>query len=155
MLGRLQIVAQIGAEVALSQDLDTLLLLVTQTARELTSATYSSLGFVDGEVIEWRMAAGKPLDEVRGYRQPLQQGLCGWVVRHGRPRRADDVTQEVEYLQQYDEMRSELDVPIKVGETVVGVLNVESPERAAFDDEDEALLQILACYVGIVYGLGL
>jgi GAF domain-containing protein len=75
--------------------------------------------------------------------------LCGWVVRHGRPRRADDVTHEEEYLQQYTEMRSELDVPIKVGETVTGVLNVESPERAAFNDEDEALLQVLACFVAL------
>lgn len=151
MLGRLQIVIQVGAEAAQVRDRDAFLLLITQTARELTGATYSSLGFVDGDVIEWQMAAGKPLEEVRGYRQPLEQGLCGWVVRHGRPRRADDVTQEQEYLQQYEEMRSELDVPIKVGETVTGVLNVESPERAAFDDEDEALLQVLACFVALAW----
>jgi len=151
MLGRLQIVIQVGAEAAQVRDRDAFLLLITQTARELTGATYSSLGFVDGDVIEWQMAAGKPLEEVRGYRQPLEQGLCGWVVRHGRPRRADDVTQEQEYLQQYEEMRSELDVPIKVGEKVTGVLNVESPERAAFDDEDEALLQVLACFVALAW----
>jgi len=41
---------------------------------------------------------------------------------------------------------SELAVPIKVGNKVLGVLNIESKKLAAFDDEDKKLLEILSSH---------
>jgi PAS domain S-box-containing protein len=41
---------------------------------------------------------------------------------------------------------SELAVPIKAGRTVLGVLNVESKKRAAFDGDDRKLLEILSSH---------
>lgn len=146
--------AATGARLARPLAPEALFLEAVQAARTLTGATYASLGLVEGNVIHWQTAAGKPLADVKGYRQPLAEGLCGWVVRHGRARRSGDVTQEPDHLCQYAEMLSELDVPIKAGETVVGVLSVESVAREAFSAVDEALLQILAGYVAValVYG---
>lgn len=149
MTGHLGLLAAAGAKMAQAQDRDALLLLAAQAARQLTGASYSSIGFVEGDVIHWQSAAGKPIEEVRGYRIPVSEGLCGWVVRHGRSRRSDDVTNEPDYFQQYAEMRSELDVPIKAGEEVIGVLSCESPGIKAFTAEHEALLPVLAGYVAI------
>jgi signal transduction histidine kinase len=44
-------------------------------------------------------------------------------------------------------IRSELAMPIKIGGKVLGVLNVESKEVAAFDDEYQRLFQILASHL--------
>ena len=147
--GQLDLLAAAGAEIAQAQNREARLLVAAQAARQLTGAAYSSIGFVEGEVIHWRSAAGKPIEEVRGYRMPISEGLCGWVVRNGRSRRSGDVTREPDYFQQYAEMRSELDVPIKSGEEVIGVLSCESPGIKSFTAEHEALLQVLAGYVAI------
>jgi GAF domain-containing protein len=145
----LEILARIGTSFAQPQSLEDLCLRAVRVARELTGASYSSIGLVEGDIIHWQSAAGKPVDEVRGYKQPIASGLCGWVVRNGRPRRTGDVTGEPDYFQQYSEMRSELDVPIMAADRVIGVLSTESPDVDAFTAEDEAHLQILACYVSI------
>lgn len=141
---------QIGARMAeLRGDREALLLFVVRAARQLTGAAYSSVGLVEGQQIHWQAAAGKPIEEVRGYRQPVDEGLCGWVVRHGQSRRSGDVSAEADYFQQYAEMHSEVDVPIRVGERVIGVLSGESPHHDAFSSEDELALEILASYVAI------
>ena len=138
-----------AARLAGERRLDDVLDRAVVTARALTPATYTSLGLVSEDIIQWQTAAGKPRAEVRGYRQPVSQGLCGWVVRHGQPRRVDDVTQASAYLAQYPEIRAELDVPILIGGRVAGVLSAESPVPGAFTAEDQILLQLLAAYVAM------
>jgi GAF domain-containing protein len=150
MLERLQRLGAVAAELAqLRGDREALLLETVRAAREVTGAAYSSIGLVEGRYIHWQSAAGKPLEEVRGVKQPLDEGLCGWVVRHGRSRRTGDVAHEADYFLQYEEMQSELDVPLLVGRTVIGVLNVEDPAPGAFTLEDERLLQLLAGYAAM------
>lgn len=147
---RLTKLAQMGLELTTVADQDELLLRTVQAAKELTGATYSSIALVEGEWLHWRSAAGKPIEEVQGIKQPVGEGLCGWVVRHGRGRRSGDVLAEADYYLQYAEMRSELDVPLLRGGRVIGVLNVESPAVDAFTAVDEALLQILATVAALV-----
>lgn len=150
---RLRQLAELGVSLAgLVQDRDTLFLEAVRHAREMTGAAYSSLGLVEGEVIHWLSADGKPIEEVRGRRQPVSDGLCGWVVRRGRSRRTGNVSGEPDYYEQYAEMQSELDVPIKVREQTLGVLSVESPIARAFTIEHEYLLQIVAQYVALAIG---
>jgi putative methionine-R-sulfoxide reductase with GAF domain len=143
-----------GTSFAQPQSLEDLCLRAVRVARELTGASYSSIGLVEGDIIHWQSAAGKPIDEVRGYKQPIASGLCGWVACNARACRTGDVTAEPDYFLQYSEMRSELDVPIKNAERVIGVLSAESPEPDAFSADDEAHLQILACYVAIALAHG-
>lgn len=147
---RLRQLAELGvALAALATDREALFLRAVQEARQMAGATYSSLGLVEGEVIHWQSGDGKPIEEVRGYKQPVSEGLCGWVVRHGRSRRTGNVMGEVDYYEQYAEMQSELDVPIRVGERTIGVLNVESPLLRAFTVEHEQVMQIIAQYVAM------
>ncbi|MFZ0966432.1 MAG: ATP-binding protein, partial [Candidatus Bathyarchaeia archaeon] len=47
---------------------------------------------------------------------------------------------------------SELSVPIKIGNRVLGVLNVENKRLSAFDKEDEKLLEILASHAATAIG---
>lgn len=77
-------------------------------------------------------------------RVPIDLGIVGSVARSGQPRNVPDVTQASEYLSMDPFTRSELCVPLKVGDAVIGVLNVESRELNRFRQEDEELLGILA-----------
>jgi Nif-specific regulatory protein len=145
----LELLAGIGSTFARPESPDNLFLRAVRAARQLTGASYSSIGLVEGDIIHWQSAAGKPIDEVRGYKQPIASGLCGWAVRNGRARRTGDVTGEPDYFEQYSEMRSELDVPVMAADRVIGVLSTESPRVNAFTAGHEAQLRILACYVSI------
>jgi two-component system nitrate/nitrite sensor histidine kinase NarX len=61
-----------------------------------------------------------------------------------------DVRDEPNYLKiAATETLSELVVPIKAKDKIIGVLNIESDERDAFDDSDLAVFQSLADQAGI------
>ena len=60
----------------------------------------------------------------------LGQGMVGWVGLHGETLLANDVDAEARYVNPYPDRlptRSELSVPIRVGDEIVGVLDLQSP----------------------------
>jgi diguanylate cyclase (GGDEF)-like protein len=65
----------------------------------------------------------------------VEQGIMGRAVRLGNEQFAQDVGADPDYLGALPGVSSELSIPLRVGEAVVGVLNVESerplPESAA------------------------
>jgi K+-sensing histidine kinase KdpD len=79
-----------------------------------------------------------------GYRQPIGQGILGWVAEHGQKELVNDVSQDPRYVvYSYHNTRSELAVPITVDDVVVGVLNIEDSKLHAFDETDAVVLETL------------
>jgi signal transduction histidine kinase len=72
------------------------------------------------------------------------EGITGWVARHGRSARVDDVQRDPRYVKLAEGVRSELAAPLEVDGMVRGVINVDSDRPAAFSAEDERLLEELA-----------
>src|SRR5215211_1889685 len=75
---------------------------------------------------------------------PLDQGISGLVARTGKAQRIGNVRQVQEYVDVDDRTVSELCVPIKFKERILGVINAESTKKDAFTEEDERLLITLA-----------
>ena len=75
---------------------------------------------------------------------PVGKGVTGQVAATGQPARLGDVRQAAGYLGVAATTVSELCVPLKIGERVIGVLNAEADALNAFADEDERLLTIVA-----------
>jgi diguanylate cyclase (GGDEF)-like protein len=80
----------------------------------------------------------------RGQTLPRGQGVPHRVVATGQPCRVPDVALDPAYKQLAVGMRSELCVPLKVGDRVIGVINAESRRRAAFTQSDERLMMTFA-----------
>ena len=80
-----------------------------------------------------------------------EEGMIGWVAQSGEPLLANDVDQESHYVSEelVPNTKSELVVPLKVEERIVGVLDVESDRLSAFDDDDIFVLQALANQLAI------
>jgi len=78
---------------------------------------------------------------------PLGHGIAGKVAASGVARRVDDTSREADYVVLDPEMRSETCVPLRVGSSVLGVFDAESPRLAAFTEADERLLGVLASHV--------
>ncbi|HNB52952.1 MAG TPA: GAF domain-containing protein, partial [Anaerolineales bacterium] len=75
---------------------------------------------------------------------PLSPGICGKVVRTGHTIRLGEVNGNNDYLPVDPHTRSELCVPLKLGEQIIGVLNAESRHPEAFSENDERLLFTVA-----------
>jgi PAS domain S-box-containing protein len=82
----------------------------------------------------------------KGY--TIAQGITGKCVRLGTAIRVGNVQEEATYIAIADGIQSELCVPIRVNEKIIGVLNVESKSSNVFDDGDERFLVTLADGLG-------
>jgi GAF domain-containing protein len=67
----------------------------------------------------------------------LHQGLCGLAASKRQIIVADDVTREPHYLRASDLVKSQIAVPLLVGEKMVAVFNVESYFISAFKPPQE------------------
>jgi GAF domain-containing protein/CheY-like chemotaxis protein len=80
---------------------------------------------------------------------PIGEGISGQVALVGEPRRIADVRQEQNYIEVDSSTRSELCVPLKIGERVIGVLNAEKDIVDGFTESDERLLTTIAGQLAI------
>lgn len=79
---------------------------------------------------------------------PLGEGITSQVARNGEAQNFPDVRKAPHYLEIIPETRSELCVPIKSKEEILGVINIESKEIDAYDRNDRRLLSTLAGQLG-------
>jgi GAF domain len=82
---------------------------------------------------------------------PLFQGITGHAAGHKCSLRVDDVRLDERYIAfpESDTVRSELVVPLMLRDRLVGVLDLESTNPAAFTPEHERMLGILGSYIAI------
>jgi GAF domain-containing protein len=74
------------------------------------------------------------------------QSIIGWVTANNQARVASDVSQDPVHFRNelLPETRAEAAVPLQVAGQVLGALDVQSTDPAAFTNEDIELLQTLA-----------
>jgi L-methionine (R)-S-oxide reductase len=72
---------------------------------------------------------------------PLSKGLSGDAVRTRAPVIVEDVSTDPRYVTTFPSTKSELIVPVLVGETVPGTIEVESERVNAFSSQDVRFLQ--------------
>ena len=75
---------------------------------------------------------------------PVGTGVCGTAVEQGSNIRVDDVTAVENYLACDPDVRSEMVVLIRAGDEIFGQLDLDSSEEAAFTEEDESALAMVA-----------
>jgi len=77
--------------------------------------------------------------------------IVGWVAQTGEPILANDVVEEPRFrsVEALKDTKSELAVPVKIGNKVLGVLDIESTELEAFSEADLFTAQTLADQLAI------
>jgi len=95
-----------------------------------------------------RVADQRGYPKIFSLKLPLnkKRGITVKVAKTGRPILVPDTRKERDYVEGMPNIRSELAVPIKIGDRILGVLNVERKELDAFDGKDQKLLEILASH---------
>ena len=80
-----------------------------------------------------------------------ETGMVGYVTSVGKPRVALDTGADAVFFNNPDlpETRSEMTLPLRVGEEIIGALDVQSTQPDAFNQEDIQVLSTLAEQVSI------
>jgi putative nucleotidyltransferase with HDIG domain len=82
--------------------------------------------------------------------QPVEVGVNGRVVRHGRAAMVNDTRLDSDYLTRNPrtDPGSELSLPISVAGSIWGVMNLEQEQADAFAEEDLLLAHVVTSQVG-------
>lgn len=110
---------------------------------------------LDGELLRLVCQAGEKEHRLReGYTQKVTEGLLGRSFQHDKIINIGDVKTSAlahGYVQGIPTTVSEMIVPLSVpGSRLRWLLNVESPLRAAFSEEDQTDLKLLLQVVGLI-----
>jgi L-methionine (R)-S-oxide reductase len=96
------------------------------------------LGPDDSETLVLGPFHGAPTEHVR---IPVNQGICGAAVLQNDTVIIDDVNSDPRYLACSLETKSEIVVPIRVNDAVVGEIDIDSHNIAAFSTQDRKFLE--------------
>jgi GAF domain-containing protein/anti-sigma regulatory factor (Ser/Thr protein kinase) len=142
---RLKALTEVGQIVTKTLDLGEVLEYVMHTSVETLAANRGTLRLLDkstGE-LELRAHLGEIGDRATKNIK-LGEGIVGWVAEHGSSQLVPDVREDGRYVESLRDTCCELTVPIKVGDRVIGVLNIEHSRPSAFDEHDLELLEAIA-----------
>jgi signal transduction histidine kinase/DNA-binding response OmpR family regulator/HAMP domain-containing protein len=144
-----QVISEVGRRMTSILDADELLWEIARLVKETLGYYLVGIGLIEGDELVFKAGAGAVWD-LPDFQPPRLQvsreGITGWVAQSGEPLLVPDLSQESRYyaLPEASEMRSELAVPLKTKDEVIGVMHVQSDCLNAFDDSDLQVLQSLA-----------
>ncbi len=106
----------------------------------LPALNWAGFYFVDGRELVVGPFQGQPAC----VRIPLDRGVCGKAARTGQTQRVDDVHAVADHIACDAASRSELVVPLFLDGSLVGVFDLDSPDPARFDVDDQTGLEEIA-----------
>jgi PAS domain S-box-containing protein len=147
---QLALLNNVGGKIVAVLDLNSVLNRAARLIQESFGYHHVGLFTLDreqGELVMWAKAGDFAHLYPAEHRLGVGQGMVGWVGQSGKLLLANDVSVEPYYVNLYPDIvptRSELSVPIRAGEEIVGVLDIQSPELNAFDENDVTVMETLS-----------
>lgn len=148
------LLASVAREIGPALELEPVLKTVLSAMRSLVDFRGGTIHLVDDEGQVFVAASDPPVSpEVRAARLPVGSGLSGRVIAGGEAIYSPNIDIDTRVdpglrkLGSNAGMRSYLAVPLVCMSRVIGVLQVDSSDIDAFDDEDRRLLEGLAVQV--------
>ncbi|MBI5034186.1 MAG: PAS domain S-box protein [Chloroflexi bacterium] len=118
---------------------------VTQACRDFLNYAYLGIFLLDPATGDRVLHAYYGWQDIIPYwRFHPGEGLSDKAVRTGQWQYWSNVKAEPQYIPVHEGLRSEVDVPIKVGDSILGVLIAEDARENAFDEDDFEILQAVA-----------
>ena len=109
--------------------------------REMPHYSWVGIYVLDGNELVLGPFLGKPSPHTR---IPIGSGICGAAARQRETIVVDDVNADSRYLACSLDTRSEIVVPIMSGPRVLGEIDIDSDQPAAFGPDDKRLLESVA-----------
>ncbi|MEZ0395180.1 MAG: GAF domain-containing protein [Anaerolineales bacterium] len=153
---QLQTIAEVAHTVSLVSELDELLRAVCALLSERFGFYHIGI-FLNDEAQEFTVlrasnSEGGQRMLARGHKLKIgEAGIVGYVAAQGEARVALDVGTDAIFFDNPDlpETRSEMALPLIVAGRIIGVLDVQSTEPAAFSDDDIEVMHTLADQIAV------
>lgn len=153
---KLQAIGEISRIIASEQRLEILFPLITRLVSERFNYYHAGIFLINETkqfaVLQAANSKGGKNMLARGHRLEVGgSGIVGYVAKYGLPRISLDVGQDAVYFNNPDlpTTRSEMALPLKIRDEIVGVLDVQSEQSGAFTENDTNTLNILADQIAI------
>src|SRR4051812_29365015 len=105
--------------------------------------------------LEMVISVGLPNEalSIELYADADNNGISGYVAATGRSYICPDVERDPRYVMGLDHAKSSLTVPLRLHDKVIGIFNIESRQRAAFNEDDRQFAEIFGRYVAIALNI--
>jgi len=111
------------------------------------SGEMSPYAVIRGQMDEQAHAFDK--DFVASQKLMVGRGITGWVAEKGQSACVGDVREDARYFGVRTSIRSELCVPLKVDDRVIGIINIENTSVDAYNLDDLMFMEAVANQVAI------
>lgn len=153
---QLKAIADVARSVAYIQEMGKLLSTITNLVSERFGFYHVGIFLLDNDkefaLLRGANSEGGQSMLTRGHRLRVgEQGIVGFATYSGTPRIALDVGEDAVYFDNPDlpETRSEVALPLKFGNEIIGALDIQSTEANAFSQDDVEIFSILADQVSV------
>jgi CheY-like chemotaxis protein len=130
---------------------------IVSFTRELLHFDHFAIRLLDRKTnkLEIVMSAGLPPEAVNIelFALPEGNGISGYTAATGRSYICPDVERDPRYVMGLDQAKSSLTVPLRLHDKVIGIFNIESRQRAAFNEDDRQFAEIFGRYVAIALNI--
>jgi GAF domain-containing protein/HAMP domain-containing protein len=148
---RLRVAAEIARDAAAARDLDELLTRAADLIISRFNFYHIGIFLLDNNkeyavLVASPTEAGKQMIELKHKLRVGEIGIVGRVSATGEPRIALNTGADITFFNNpyLPNTHSEMALPLKVENNVIGVLDVQSDQPQAFNEEDVAIMQVMA-----------
>jgi two-component system, sensor histidine kinase SagS len=126
---------------------------ITRHTREILNFDHFAIRLLDRKSgrLELVMSYGMPPEfgdiEIRA--STTGNGTSGWVAATGKSYICTDASHDALFLPGLSGARSSLTVPLTLNDKVIGMMDIESQQLGAFDEEDRQFAEIFTRYVSL------
>ena len=145
-----RVISEAGRHITSILDIDEILVQVVHLLQNAFDYDHVGIALIEDDEAVYKVGAGPLWENPEFGFEPIQlavggEGLTGWVASSGETLLVPDVSKEPRYVAMRGcNTRSELTVPIKLKEQVIGVLDIQSERLNAFDQSDITVVQSVA-----------
>ncbi len=140
-----------GARIAGVLDLQEALVLIAESAAQLTSSEGAAILLYDEsrKNLIFQVATGPGGGKIHDQRQSIDEGIAGRVLKAGEGYISNDAEQDIHHSRRMDirtgyTTRSLIAVPMTIGKRKIGVLEVVNKQKGSYGESDLALLNSFA-----------
>lgn len=106
-------------------------------------------------LLEVLFGVGIPQDaqDIEIFANSQDNGITGYVVTTGRSYICNNPETDIRYLPGLPDVQSTLTVPLRIYDSVIGALNVESARKGAFTEDDRQVAEIFGRYIAMALNI--
>ncbi len=148
-LNEISTLSRIANSVSTILNLDVLLLKILNLIKETLNFNNCAVLLLEKEtgVLKVKASIGYKEESIKNLSIRPGEGITGRVLLYGKPVLVGDIKNEPGYIEGINGGRSEISVPLVVRDTIIGVLDAESPIPNKFSEYDLNLFSVFASYI--------